>query len=391
MVEKQKDNTAHPRGWSPELMKQMDIKVWSYLEEYEKEKEEILEAIKDVLESGQLILGKHVTKFEHDFSKYCDCLFGIGVNSCTDALALSLQALDVRSGDEVITVANTAVPTVAAISSIGAIPKFVEIHHDSYLMDVSKVEKAISKKTKAIIPVHLFGQCVDMDPLLDIAKKNNLKIVEDCAQAHGAMYKGRKAGSMGDFGAFSFYPTKVLGTYGDGGMIVTNNEALAKRVMGLRMYGMQGSYSSLEPGRNSRLDEIHAAILLKKFNHLGDYISKRKKLAERYDLLLKGTSLKLPKVVEGNRHIYYVYVVRHPKRDEIMAKLKERGIFVNVSYEWPIHTMKGYSYLGYKEGDLPESEAACREIFSLPMYPELTFEQQDKVIKILKEILEDIG
>jgi dTDP-3-amino-2,3,6-trideoxy-4-keto-D-glucose/dTDP-3-amino-3,4,6-trideoxy-alpha-D-glucose/dTDP-2,6-dideoxy-D-kanosamine transaminase len=386
----QKDNTAHPRGWDPETLKKMDVKVWSYLEEYENEKDEIHSAVEKVFSSGALILGPHVQEFEDKFSSYCDSKYGVGVGNCTDAIFLGLKALNVGKGDEVITVANTAVPTVAAIAATGAEARFVDIDPKTYLMDVSKIEEVISDKTKCILPVHLYGQCVDMDIINEIANKHRLKVVEDCAQAHGALYKGKKAGSMGDVSTFSFYPTKVLGGYGDGGIAITNNNDLYDRIKSLRVYGMKNKYYALESGHNSRLDEVHAAILLKKLEKIDDYIAERNRVAKIYMGQLGNASLALPETVEGNSHVYYVYVVKHPQRDEIITKLKERGIFVNVSYEWPIHTMPAYSHWGYKEGDLPHTEKSCKEIFSLPMYPSLTDEKVKKVCENLEEVLKEI-
>jgi dTDP-3-amino-2,3,6-trideoxy-4-keto-D-glucose/dTDP-3-amino-3,4,6-trideoxy-alpha-D-glucose/dTDP-2,6-dideoxy-D-kanosamine transaminase len=389
-MNEQRDKTAHPRGWDPDEMKKMNIMVWSYLEEYEKEKKDIRAAVEKVFESGSLILGPRVKEFEEKFSNYCDSKFGIGVGNCTDGIFLGLKALNIGKGDEVITVANTAVPTVAAIAATGAEGRFVDINPDSYLMDVDKIESVITEKTKCILPVHLFGQCVDMDRIKEVADKHGLKVLEDCAQAHGALYKGKKAGSMSDVSAFSFYPTKVLGAYGDGGLVVTNDEELDERIKALRVYGMKDRYFSLESGHNSRLDELQAAILLTKLSKIDSYISNRRRIAKLYDELLKDTSLQLPKTVEGNSHVHYVYVVRHSKRDDIMAKLKEKGILVNVSYEWPVHTMEGYKHFGYKEGDLPETERACKEIFSLPMYPSLSDEKVKMVCSALKEILNEI-
>lgn len=365
----------------------MSIKVWDYLKEYAEEKNEIQSAINEVLNSGYLILGEKVKKFEDQFSSYCNVKYGVGVNSGTDAIFLGLKALGIGKDDEVITVSNTAVPTVSAITATGAKPVFVDIEPETYLMDTSKVENAITKNTKCIIPVHLFGQCVDMDILQKIAKKHNLYILEDCAQGTGAKYKDKIAGSMSDLAAFSFYPTKILGTYGDGGMIITNNEDIYKKMRRLRFYGMESTYYSLEQGYNSRLDELHASILLSKLTHLDDYISRRRKLVEQYNMLLKKSSLILPSEAEGRMHAYYVYVVRHAKRDIIMEELKKKDIFVNISYPWPIHTQSGFAYLGYKEGDLPVTEKYAKEIFSLPMYPALTDEEQMQVTDTLIEIL----
>lgn len=366
----------------------MQVKVWSYLREYINEKGEVHEAIEQVLNSEVLILGENVKQFENEFSAYCESKFGIGVNSATDAIFFALKALGIEPGDEIITVSNTAVPTVSAIVATGAIARFVDIDPVSYLMKVEDVEAIITPKTKGIIAVHLFGQCVDMDLLTEIAEKNNLFIIEDCAQSHGAQYKGRIAGSMSQISTFSFYPTKILGGYGDGGMMVTADEELANKMKRLRFYGMEKTYYAIEHGYNSRLDELHAAILRKKLLHLDDYINNRRRIAKRYDEELKNTSLQLPAELPDNKHAYYIYVVRHPDRTTIMEKLKEKNILLNISYPWPIHTMTGYGHLGYKVGDLPETEKAANEIFSLPMYPTLTFDEQSYVIDTLNEILQ---
>ena len=371
------------------------IKVWDYKKEYQNEKEESLAAVEAVFESGVLVFGPHLEEFEKKFANYCDCKFGVGVGNCTDALEIALRALKIGNGDEVITVSNTAVPTVSAIVSAGAIPVFVDVD-EYHLMDVSKIEDAVTEKTKCILPVHLYGQSVDMDSVAKLAQKYNLKIVEDCAHAHGATYKGKKVGSMSDAGAFSFYPTKVLGAYGDGGMITTNSEELDDISQRLRFYGMEkkkmssghwnGKYYSLEHGINSRLDELHAAILLKKLNHLDEYILTRCEIAKRYDNELSSTSMILPRERRDNKYVYYVYAVKHSKRDLFIEKLRERDIHVNISYPWPIHTMAGYEYLGWKDGDLPITERYANEIFSLPMYPTLTNDEQTEVINAVKEI-----
>ncbi|MGA2656309.1 MAG: DegT/DnrJ/EryC1/StrS family aminotransferase [Verrucomicrobiota bacterium] len=365
----------------------MSIKVWDYLEEYEAEREEILGAVDGVFKSGTLILGKKVLEFEAAFSAYCGVRFGIGVDNATNGIFLALKALGVGPGDEVITVANTAVPTASAVVQAGAAPRFVDIDPTTYLMDVSQLERAIGPRTKCVIPVHLFGQCVDMDALGRIAAQRGLRVIEDCAQAHGAALDGRKAGSMSDMGVFSFYPTKPLGAYGDGGMIVTDDPGLEARLRSLRFYGMKGVYYAEEPGYNSRLDEVQAAILSCKLKRLEAYIARRQRLAGRYHSILASTSLALPVTRPGNKHVFYVYVVRHADRDKIIAGLKERDIVVNISYPWPIHTMRGFSAFGGKEGDLPNTEAASKAIFSLPMYPSLAEESQDLVCHALGEIL----
>ncbi len=368
----------------------MTIKVWDYLKEYEKEKKEILAAVERVLRSGCLILGESVKKFEEAFASYCGVRFGVGVNSGTDAIFLGLRALGIGKGDEVITVANTAVPTVSAIVSTGATPVFVDINQETYLMDIALLKSKITERTKCILPVHLYGQCVNMDDVKRIAGTHGLSIVEDCAQSHGASFNGRKAGSMSDLAAFSFYPTKVLGGYGDGGMVVTDDENLYGKLRRLRFYGMEKQYYAIEHGYNSRLDELHAEILLHKLTHLDEYIASRRYIANQYALSLSSTNLFLPKTMQGNLHAYYLYVCRHPRRDVIISRLRERDIHVNISYPWPIHLMEGYRYLGYKEGDLPHTEKAANEIFSLPMYPSLSNQEQQIIISALQGILGDM-
>jgi aminotransferase EvaB len=359
------------------------INVWGYLKEYEATKEELLKAVTEVFESGTLILGQKGRDFEQAYSDYIGVKYGVGCDNGTNAITLALRALGISDGDEVITVSNTAIPTVSAIVTAGATPVFVDIDPNTYLMDVTKVEAAITPRTKAILPVHLYGQCVDMDPLLDIAREHRLFVIEDCAQSHGAIYKGRKAGSMGDISTTSFYPTKILGAYGDGGMINTNDEEIAKRLRRLRFYGAEKTYYAMEHGYNSRLDEMQAAILLTKLPKIEQYVSRRREIAAMYQERLAGSGLILPEEASYGRHAYYLYVVRHPNRDEIIRRLHENNIHVNISYPWPIHTMKAYEYLGWKAGDLPETEAAAKEIFSLPMYPSLTDQEVHRFIKAL--------
>ncbi|NOZ11985.1 MAG: DegT/DnrJ/EryC1/StrS family aminotransferase [Gammaproteobacteria bacterium] len=367
----------------------MTIKVWDYIEEYKENKDEILKTVDEVFSSGWLILGDAVKSFEENFSSYCSAEYGIGVDNATNGLFLALKALGIGKGDEVISVSNTAVPTISAIVSAGATPIFVDIDDDTYQLNTSLLEEAITPSTKCILPVHLYGQCVDMDPIIQIARERSLYIVEDCSQAHGAKYKGKPAGSMSDLAVFSFYPTKPLGGFGDGGMVLTSNKDLRDKMKRLRFYGMEKTYYAEEHGYNARLDEVHAAILLKKLIKLDASNDKRRALAKRYDEVLGTTSLKLPVKSVFNEHVYYLYVARHKERDRIISELKKKDIFLNVSYPWPIHTMRGYSYLGYQEGDLPNTEKASKEIFSLPMYTTLRFEQQDVVCSALSEILGD--
>jgi aminotransferase EvaB len=365
----------------------MPIGVWGYLKEYEDEREDILDAVEHVFTSGRLILGESVRNFEEEFADYCGVRHGVGVDNGTNAITLGLRAIGIQPGDEVITVANTAVPTVSAIVSAGAIPRFADIDPATYLMDGDQLEDVVTEKTSCILPVHLFGQCVNMDSVHRVAKAHGLKVLEDCAQAHGAEFKGRKAGSMSSAAAFSFYPTKILGAYGDGGMVLTDSDEVEHKLRRLRFYGMEDVYYAEEHGYNARLDELHAEILRTKLRRLDGYIARRRELARRYNEQLGDTSLILPQVSPGSFHAYYLYVVRHPHRDEIKERLKDYDIYVNVSYPWPIHTMRGYAHLGYHEGDLPHTEAAAKEIFSLPMYPSLSDEEHDYVCNALREIV----
>jgi aminotransferase EvaB len=360
------------------------IPVWDYRAEYEAERDDILAAVDQVLRSGRVILGDSVRAFEHELAAYCGARHGVGVNSGTDALVLALHALDVKTGDEVITTSNTAIPTVSAIVSAGATPRFVDIEPDTGLMDVSRLDSAITPRTRAIVPVHLFGQCADMDAINAVAARRRVSVIEDCAQSTGADYRGRRAGSMSTLAAFSFYPTKILGAYGDGGMVLTGDEALASRVRRLRAYGTENRYYAEEHGYNSRLDELHAEILRRKLQRIERYIERRIALARRYDEQLRDSGLVLPVTRPGNRHVFHLYVVRHPARDAIIATLGEQGVSVGIHYPWPIHTMRAYAQFGRGDGSLPATEQAAREIFSLPMYPSLSDGEQDQVCEALR-------
>ena len=363
------------------------IRVWSYLDELKAEESEIQDAVNGVLHSGTLILGENVKLFEQEFASWCGADFGVGVNSGTDALFLALKAWGVGEGDEVITVSNTAVPTVAAIAAAGARARFVDVEYESGLMDTARLSEAVNERTRVILPVHLYGQCVDMDTVCSLAEEHGLKVLEDCAQSHGAVQNGRRSGAIGDLSAFSFYPTKILGGYGDGGMVLAKSQDDDEKLRRLRFYGMSDTYYSIEEGYNSRLDELHAAILRKKLVHLDTYIEKRRQLARRYDEALGGTELGLPLEKPGNRHAYYLYVVRHPERERILNHLKSQDIHLNISYPWPIHIMPAYRALGYNEGDFPVTERLAKEIFSLPMFPSLIGEAQERVIRTLSEAL----
>lgn len=362
------------------------IRNWTYLDEYEALKPEILAAVQEVFASGRLILGGRVAGFERSFAAYCGSAFGVGVNSGTDAIFLGLRALGVGPGDEVITVPNTAVPTVSAIRTTGATPVFVDVCEGTYLMDVAAVDARITPRTKAIVPVHLYGQCVEIEPLMKIARARGVAVLEDCAQSHGATSGGRMSGRHGDVAAFSFYPTKVLGAYGDGGMVLTDREDLADGLRRLRMYGMSGSYYSYVEGFNSRLDEVQAAILDVKLKHLDRFIERRRQIARLYDEGLKGL-VATPAPSSGSTHVYYLYVIRHPARDHLLAELGKRGIEVAIHFPVPIHLMAAYRFLGHAAGDFPRAEAAAREICSLPMYPGLPDASVAQVIDAIRDVL----
>lgn len=366
----------------------MTTYVWDYLPEYHSEREDILAAVDKVFSSGALVLAESVKGFEEEFAAYHGVDHCVSVDNGTNAIKLALQALGVGPGDEVITVSNTAAPTVIAIDGTGATPVFVDVNEDDFLMDVGQVEAAITERTKALLPVHLYGQCVDLDPLKALADRHGLVILEDCAQAHGATRQGKLAGSTGDAAAFSFYPTKVLGAYGDGGAVVTSRPDVESELRKLRYYGMEKVYYTVQtPAHNSRLDEVQAEILRRKLTRLDAYVAGRQEVARRYQEALGDTELLLPKVNEGNTHSYYVYVVRHPERDRVIEALKAYDINLNISYPWPVHTMTGFSHLGYAKGALPVTEKLAGEIFSLPMYPSLPTGLQDKVITALREVL----
>jgi aminotransferase EvaB len=280
----------------------MPINVWDYLREYDELRDEILAAVDRVFRSGRLVLGQEGIKFEREMAGYLGVAGGVGVNSGTDAIYIALASLGVKAGDEVITVPNTAVPTVSAIRTLGATPVFVDVREEDFLMDVGQVEAAITPRTKAIVPVHLYGQCVDLDPLMAIAERHGLKVMEDCAQSQGALYKNHQSGSVGHASAFSFYPTKVLGAYGDGGMVLSNDEAALKLARSLRFYGMETQYYSERHGYNSRLDEVQAAILSLKLPRIEGWIERRREIAARYDRGLAGSGLVLPRQNAHSRH-----------------------------------------------------------------------------------------
>ncbi|MCK9868090.1 DegT/DnrJ/EryC1/StrS family aminotransferase [Nocardiopsis dassonvillei] len=369
----------------------MTINVWGYLDEYAKERDDILDAVDTVFRSGNLILGESVRGFEEAFAAYQGVAHCVSVDNGTNAIALALRALGVGPGDEVVTVSNTAAPTVLAIDSVGAVPVFVDIDPETYLMDLDGVEAVLTERTRCLLPVHLYGQCVDMDRVNAIAARHGLLVLEDCAQAHGARSRGRVAGSMGHAAAFSFYPTKVLGAYGDGGAVVTDDPEVDARLRRLRYYGMEDRYYVVEtPGFNSRLDEVQAEILRRRLARLDDYVDARQRIAKRYEEGLAGSGIVPPTTAPDNSHVYYLYVARHPGRDRIIDNLRSHSISLNASYRWPVHTMTGFAHLGYARGSLPVTERRADEIFSLPMYPSLAERDQERVIQAIHEVVRSL-
>jgi aminotransferase EvaB len=358
---------------------------WDYRREYAELRDEILAAVDRVFKSGKLVLGPEGIAFERDMAAYVGVKGGVGVNSGTDAIYIALAAAGVGTGDEVITVPNTAVPTVSAIQVLGARPVFVDVRDDDFLMDVGQIEAAITPRTRAIVAVHLYGQCVDLDPVLEIARRHGLKVIEDCAQSQGALYRNRRCGSIGTAATFSFYPTKLLGGYGDGGMVVSDDEAVVNLARSLRFYGMEQTYYAERHGYNSRLDEVHAAILSLKLPRVDSWINRRRDIADRYRQGFAGSGLRLPKENDYGRHVYHLFVVETSgDRDATLARIEARGLKCGVQYRWPIHVMRGYQDLGYREGQFPVAERKARHIFSLPMYPHLGDDEVDEVIEAVR-------
>jgi dTDP-4-amino-4,6-dideoxygalactose transaminase len=336
---------------------------------------DVTDAMMRVVERGDYILGDDVRLLEEEFAKYIGTREAIAVGTGLDALEFALRAYGVGPGDEVITAANTFIATVLAIMATGARPILVDANRDSYNIDPLAIEAAITSKTKAIMPVHLYGQPADMQPILEIARKHGLVVIEDAAQAHGARYDGRRAGTLGDAAGFSFYPAKNLGAYGDGGMVVTNDVAAAEKIRRFRNYGQRVKYEHPEIGTNSRLDTIQAAILRVKLPHLDDWNAARGRHAASYNALLAGSSIIFPKTNEGCTHVYHLYVIQLDRRDEVQKRLTSCGIGTGIHYPIPIHLQEACASLGYRKGDFPVTEKAAARILSLPMYPEMTTEQ----------------
>jgi dTDP-3-amino-3,4,6-trideoxy-alpha-D-glucose transaminase len=346
---------------------------------------EINAALLQVCEKGRYILGGETKAFEQEFAAYNGVAHAIGVGSGTEALHLALRACGIGPGDEVITVSHTAVATVAAIELTGATPVMVDIQPDTYTLDPACLQKALSARTKAIIPVHLYGHPADLGPILSIARQAGLKVIEDCAQAHGAIYKGKRVGQWGDLACYSFYPTKNLGGLGDGGAVVTNDATLAENIRLLREYGWAERYVSRISGMNSRLDELQAAVLRIKLRTLDESNASRRRLAARYDELLPGCGLTLPKAGPHISHVYHLYVVRSSRRNELQQHLKNAGIGALIHYPMPIHRQPAYwGRIPPGGAVLMETERASAEVLSLPMYPELTAVEQDTVVRALR-------
>jgi dTDP-4-amino-4,6-dideoxygalactose transaminase len=345
----------------------MDLKL-----QYAAIKDDVLAAVADVLESAHFVLGNEVTAFEDEFAAFSGAQHGIAVNSGTSALHLALLAAGVGPGDEVITVPCTFVATVAAIVYTGATPVFIDIDPVSYTMDPNKLEAAITSKTKAILPVHLYGNPADMDPIVSTARRHNLVVIEDAAQAHAAEYKGKRCGSIGDMGCFSFYPGKNLGAYGEGGLITTNNPEFAKKIRMLRDWGAERKYEHVLKGFNYRMEAIQGAILRIKLRHLEQWTESRRAHAGAYAKVLTDCGLILPTEQHMSRHVYHVYPVLTPERQELMKSLNVQGIQTGIHYPYPVHLLPAHADLGHKAGDFPISERVASRELSLPMYPEMT-------------------
>lgn len=373
------------------------IAFWSYKKEYKKLKKIILNSINSTILNGQIFFGKNLLNFEENFIKKNKSKYGLAVKSGTDALLISLISIGIKNGDEVITAANTAIPTISAIIASGAKPVLVDIK-DDYLIDCEKLLSVISKKTKAIIPVHLYGKACNMSKLLSIANKKKIHIIEDCAQAQGAKHKNKHVGTFGSFGCFSFYPTKILGGYGDGGFITTNSYKLYTVAKKIRFYGIEtedeknkffNKYYANIHGISSRLDEINAKILDIKLRYVKNYIKRRREIANIYFSELKNTSLKLPVRTKDSYDVFHLFTVYHQNRDKIIKILDKKGVQSRILYPYPINKMAAYKNF-FKSKNFKISSLKADGIFSLPLYPELKTNEVLKICRILKKILENI-
>ncbi|MBI3601331.1 MAG: DegT/DnrJ/EryC1/StrS family aminotransferase [Candidatus Omnitrophica bacterium] len=366
----------------------MSVPFIDFKEQHRLIQNEVDTGFKKVFEKGDYILGEQAVIFEGAFAKYCDCAYGVGVNSGTDALYLALCALDIGPGDEVIVPTFTFIATALCVSFCGAQAVFVDVEPDTYNIDPQAFARAITKKTKAVIPVHIYGQPANMNEISAIARKHDIKVVEDAAQAHGSRYQGKRAGSLGDVACFSFYPTKSLGACGDAGMIVTNDKAIYQKALMLRDYGRKGRYEHKIKGHNSRLDTLQAVVLNAKLKHLDAWNTLRAQNAVYYNELLKGVKGVVTSVVKSDRtHVYQTYAVRVANRDKVMEGMKAKGISVLIHYPIPLHLQEAYQELGYQKGAFPFAEAVADEIMSLPMFPHMSREQIETVVRALKESL----
>jgi dTDP-4-amino-4,6-dideoxygalactose transaminase len=363
----------------------MQIPLLDLKAQYTTIKNEIKSAIDEVLESQNFILGPKVERFENQIAEYCNTKYAVGVASGSDALLIAMMAINVGYGDEVITTPYTFFATAGSISRLGAKPVFVDIDPKTYNINPNLIEEKITERAKAILPVHLYGQCADMDPILKLGEKYDIAIIEDAAQAIGATCKGRKAGSMGDLGCLSFFPSKNLGGYGDGGMVVTDNAELAEKIRVLRAHGAKPKYYHSIIGMNSRLDAIQAAVLSVKLKYLDVWSEKRRQNAEIYNELFAGTDVITPYAEPYNLHIYNQYIIRVQNRDNLQKFLQEQGIGTAIYYPVPLHLQGCYADLSYRECDFPESERAAKETLAVPIYPELTREQQEWVVEMVQK------
>jgi len=347
---------------------------------------EVNEAIGRVVDNADFILGRDVELFEREFADFCDAKYAVGLDSGTSALELALRAYGIGGGDEVITVSHTFIATVSAISYTGAAPVLVDVDRDTYNIDATQIEAAITPRTKAIVAVHLYGQPADLNPILAIARKHNLVVIEDACQAHGARYWSRRVGALADAGCFSFYPGKNLGAYGDAGMVVTNDPAIVEKVRLLRNYGQPEKYQHLTMGYNRRLDSLQAAVLRAKLPHLEEWNESRRRAGRLYDQLLKDVDeIKTPYASEESAHVYHLYVIQSPQRDRLMSYLKDQGVSTGVHYPTPVHLQPCYALLGMSAGSLPETEAIASRVVSLPMFAEITTEQIEYVCARIKK------
>ena len=362
----------------------MNVPLFTLNRQHEELMDELMKATEEVIKSGKFILGPWVTEFEGRVAEYLGVKYAVGVGNGTDAISIALSAIDIKPGDEVITTPFTFIATAETIAMLGAKPVFVDIDPDTFNINPELIEEKITEKTRAIIPVHLYGQAADMDKIMEIAEKYGLYVIEDTAQGIGATYKGKKLGTIGHIGTFSFFPTKNLGALGDGGLVVTNDEEIYKKAKSLRVHGSPRKYYHEYLGYNSRLDSLQAAYLLVKLPYTDRWNHLRRENAKFYNENLKDV-VKVPAEREGNYHIYHQYSLRTGKRDELKDYLVNNGVGVAIHYPIPLHLQPAFSYLGYKEGDFPEAEKAAKEVLSLPIFPELTYEEKEYVVKKIRE------